>query len=283
MTTALVVAASVLATLAIVLSVVLLIDRRTPAAEPEPAVEEPAAVPEPEPVRLDHDLHEVAARAVESPRALEPPPRTEPPRRAAPPPRTEPPPRATPSPSPNGATGSKELEALLAQALETACAIPGADAALVSVTLSGQPFVGTLGLARHEADRLASTLPSPQMRTRSIEIAYEYERERYDQRAAGRIERGVAVPVPGSTPALLAILTRAPAAALGAPQLELLEEIAHRLEPALAAVGDARAVRMPVTISVREVDRPGGRMHEPGSAEREEGHEPSQVDWFRRR
>ena len=67
--------------------------------------------------------------------------------------------------------------------------------------------------------------------------------EPYDELAGGRIERGVAVPVRGSTPALLAILTRAPAAALGAPQLELLEEIARRLEPALAAVGDARAIR----------------------------------------
>ncbi|MGZ4382925.1 MAG: hypothetical protein ACXVZ3_16045, partial [Gaiellaceae bacterium] len=145
------------------------------------------------------------------------------------------------------------------------------------------PFVGTLGLARHEADRLATTLPSPHLRTRSIEIAYEYDREPYDELATGRIERGVAVPVPGSTPALLAILTRAPAAALGAPQLELLEGIARRLEPALAAVGDARAVRMPVTISVREFDRPSGRMYTPGSGESEERHEPSQIDWFGRR
>lgn len=265
MTTALVVAASVLATLAVVLSVVLLQEWRTPPAEPEPAVEEPPPAPEPAPARLDDELHQAAARAVESPRA----------------PDAGPPPRA--APSPNGATGSEELEALLAQALETACAIPGADAALVSVTLGGEPFVGTLGLARHEADRLASTLPSPQMRTRSIEIAYEYEREPHDALAAGRIERGVAVPVPGTTPALLAILTRAPAAALGAPQLELLEEIARRLEPALAAVGDARAVRMPLTISVREVDRRSGRMPATESGEREERDEPRQIDWFGRR
>lgn len=265
MTTALVVAASVLATLAVVLSVVLLRDWRTPAEEPEAAVEKPTAAPdlEPAPVHLDHELHQVAARAVESPRAAEPPPRA--------------------APSPNGATGSQELEALLAQALETACAIPGADAALVSVTLAGEPLVGTLGLARHEADRLASTLPSAQMRTRSIEIAYEYKRQPYDELASGRIERGVAVPVPGSTPALLAILTRAPAAVLGAPQLQLLEEIARRLEPALAAVGDARAVRMPVTINVREVDRPGGRMYATDSGEGEERDEPRQIDWFGRR
>ena len=142
------------------------------------------------------------------------------------------------------------------------------------MTLAGEPFLGTLGLARHEADRLARTLPSPQMRTRSIEIAYQYDREPDDELAAGRIERGVAVPVPGSTPALLAILTRAPAAVLGAAQLELLEEIAHRLGRALAAVGNARALRMPLTISGREVDRSG---------EREERHEPGQVDWLGRR
>jgi hypothetical protein len=262
-TIALVVVASILATLAIVLGIVLLYDWRSRHADAEDADDEPP--PAPEPVRMDHDLHEVAVRAVESPRGLP----------------AEPPPRA--APSPNGATGSQDLEALLAQALETACAIPGADAALVSVSLGGEPFVGTLGLARHEAGRLASTLPSPQVGTRSIEISYEYEREPRDEHPARRIERGVAVPIPGGTPALLAILTRAPAAELGAPQLELLEEIAHRLEPALAAVGDDRAIRMPATISVREVDPPEGRMHEAGSAEGEPRHESSQVDWFGRR
>lgn len=282
MTTALVAAASVLATLAVVLSVVLLRGWRTPAAGPEPAFEEPPALPEPEPepVRLDHELYQVAARAVEPAGAPDPGP----PARAVESPRAaERPLRAAPSPSPNAAAGSVELEALLADALERARSIPGADAALLSVTLAGEPFVGTLGLARHEADRLASTLPSPQRRTRSIEITYEYEREPYDEPAGGRIERGVAVPVPGSTHALLAILTRTPAAALGAPQLELLEEIARRLEPTLAAVGDARAVRMPVTISLREVDRRSGRMHATDSGEREERHEPSQIDWFGRR
>lgn len=267
MTTALVVAVSVLGTLAVVLTVALVRGRRVqaPAAapEPEPAVEAPPAAPEPAPFRLDHELHEAAARAVETPRPAEPPPRA--------------------TAAPNGPTGSRELEALLTRALETARAIPGADAALVSVTLDGEPFAGTLGLARHEADRLASTLPSPQVRTRSIEIAYEYEREPYDELAAGRIERGVAVPVPGSTPALLVILTRAPAAELGLPQLELLEEIARRLEPALAAVVDARAVHMPVKINVREVGRLGGRVHATGSGEREERHEASQVDWLWRR
>ncbi len=269
MTTALVAAASVLGTLSVVLTVALVRDWRARAAaatpEPEPALEVPPAAAEPEraPFRLDDELHEAAARAVETPRLAEPPPGA--------------------AAAPNRPNGSQELQALLARSLETACAIPGADAALVSMRLGGEPVVGTLGLARHEADRLASTLPSPQVRTRSIEIEYEYERERYDELATGRIERGVAVPVPGGTPALLVILTRAPGAELGLPQLELLEEIARRLEPALAAVGDARAVRVPVAINVREVGRSGGRLHANESGEREERHEASQVDWLRRR
>ena len=269
MTTALVAAVSVLGTLTVVLTIALVREwrgqPREAAPEPEPAIAAPPAVapPEPAPFRLDHELYEVAARAVETPRPYEPLPAA--------------------AAAPNGLTGSHELEALLAQTLETACAIPGADAALVSVTLGREPIVGTLGMARHEADRLASTLPSPQVRTRSIEIAYEYEREQSDELAAGRIESGIAVPVPGRTPALLVILTRAPAAELGVPQLELLEEIARRLEPALAAVGDARAVRMPVTINVREVARPEGRLHATESGEREERHEAGQVDWLRRR
>src|SRR5262249_21991548 len=126
MTTALVVAVSVLGTLAVVLTVALVRGRRVqaPAAapEPQPAVEAPPAAPEPAPSRLDHGLHEAAARAGEPPRPAEPPPRA--------------------TAAPNGPTGSRELEALLTRALETARAIPGADAALVSVTLDGEPFAG---------------------------------------------------------------------------------------------------------------------------------------------
>jgi hypothetical protein len=254
MVTALVVVASVLATLAGVLVVVLI---RAESRLAEEAPDQPPAPPE---RGLDLELHEAAAaRAIDQPRPT-------------------PPPRAvTPAIEPvDDGTGARELEVLLAQALETACAIPGADAAIVAITLGREPVVGTLGLARQEADRLARTLPTTQRQTRSIEIAYEYEGEpRYDA-AAGRIERGIAVPVPGPTPALIAILTRAPAAELGSPQLALLEEIARRLAPALAAVDEVQATRRPVNITVRTVDGSG-------SAEGEKRREHGQVDWFHAR
>jgi hypothetical protein len=247
MVTALVVVASVLGTLAAVL-VVLLIRSEESAVEPT----QPPGPPAPDrELDLDLDLHEAAAAL-----AVEP----EQPAAA----------RATP-PGTRVDEGVRELEVLLAQALETASAIPGADAAIVAVLLDREPVVGTLGLARHEADRLARTLPTTQRQSRSIEIAYEYEGERRFDEIAGRIERGIAVPIPGATPALLAILTRAPAAELGAPQRALLEEVARRLGPALAAVDEVQATRRPVAITVRMVD-------EPGSGDGEEGRERGQID-----
>jgi hypothetical protein len=252
MVTALVVVASVLATLAGVLVVLLLRSERAPG--------EPAQAP-PAPERnLDADLHEAAAALAVDPGRPTGPPRA-----------------ATPAVEPvDDGAGARELEELLAQALETACAIPGADAAIVAITLAREPIVGTLGLARHEADRLARTLPTTQRQTRSIEIAYEYEGEPRFDASAGRIERGIAVPVPGPTPALIAILTRAPAAELGSPQLALLEEVARRLAPALAAVDEVQATRRPVNITVRAVDGLG-------SAEGEERGERGQIDWFHAR
>lgn len=253
MVTALVVVASVLATLAGVLVVLL--------ARSEPRLEEPLRElpPAPPDRTLDIELQEAAAaHAVEQSHPVAPP-------RAA-----------TPAVEPAADGGARELEVLVAQALETARAIPGADATIVAIMLGREPVVGTMGLARDEAERLARTLPTARRQMRAIEIAYEYEGEpRYDT-AVGRIERGIAVPVPGPAPALIAILTRAPAAELGAPQLALLEEIAHRLAPALAAVDEVQATRRPVNITVREVDVIG-------SGEGEERGEDGQVDWFHAR
>jgi hypothetical protein len=259
-TTVLVAVASALATLAVVL-LALVVQTRRRHAPPAPRTSTPAPS---DTSALARDLHEVVVRYRET---------MEPVRAPA----ANPPPAAAP-PAANGTAGPEEL---LAQALETARAIPGADASLVAVTPSRQPIVGTLGLARDEAERLAATLPTPDGRTRSIAINYEYEDED-DPRvgpAAGRIERGIAVPVPGvSVPALIAILTRAPAAELGEPQLGLLEEMASRLGPALGAVLEARATATQVSISVGELDYLPLR----SSGEREEGQVRSQIDWLRR-
>lgn len=279
LTTVLVIAATLLAALAVVLLAMLARATlaRAPAAPAAPRPLPPPPTPTPSRTEnldaLARDLHEVVARYREAPRATSP---------AAPgPSRTAP-----VAGSQGGPAGTAGLEELLADALETACAIPGADGALVAVTLAPQPVIGTMGLARHEADRLAATLPMGGSRTRSIAIGYEYEHDARLDVPPGRIERGVAVPVPGlPVPALIAILTRAPAADLGEPQIALLEEVAQRLAPALAPVLDVHGTATPVTISVRKLDRgwePPPHERWSPSAERQERQEGRQVDWLRR-
>src|SRR3954453_22164168 len=53
--------------------------------------------------------------------------------------------------------GSIDLDEVLARTLEAACAVPGADAALVNVTgeTGEPPIVATLGLSEEEAHRQA--------------------------------------------------------------------------------------------------------------------------------
>ena len=279
LTTLLLATASALATMALVLVVMLIRRSRRPTPVPVPA---PAA-PQPEPPppaapaathdfdALARDLHELVVRYREPP-APEPRPVASAP-------------HAAPLPD-RGPAGSAELGELLAQTLEAARAIPGADAALVAVTPTREPIIGTLGLARIEADRLASTLPSARGRARSISIGYEYEDQPEGETAPGRIECGIAVPVPGvAVPALIAILTRAPAAQLGEPQLILLEEVARRLAPALAAVLEVQATPTPVSVSVHELDRDtdAPQVRRRWSAEGEEREERSQVDRLGRR
>ena len=281
LTTVLVVAASLLATLAVVLLAVLaratLARSPTPPAAPPPSAPPPPSTPTSSRAEdldaLARDLHQAVARYREAPRAA--------------PPAAPGPPRAAPvAGSHGGQAGTAGLEELLAHALETACAIPGADGALVAVTLAPQPVIGTMGLARHEADRLAATLPMGGSRTRSIAIGYEYADDARLDPPPGRIERGVAVPVPGlPVPTLIAILTRAPAAELGEPQIALLEEVAQRLASPLSAALDVHGTATPVSISVRELDRrweptPDDRWSR--SAERQERQESRQVDWLRR-
>ncbi len=129
-----------------------------------------------------------------------------------------------------------DLGELLAQMLRAARAIPGADAALAVVTHAGEPLVATSGLSEEEGERLASTLPAVGSRTRSIAITYDYG-DTHASAPAGRIERGLAVPLSNlPSPGLLAILTRAPGATLGEPQLGMLEEICSKASPAFVAL-----------------------------------------------
>ena len=107
--------------------------------------------------------------------------------------------------------GTIDLDEVLTRVLETAGAIPGADAALVTLTPSpgGQPIVATLGLSAEEAERQAVKGPPDGREARAISISYAYGPEE-EQVTEDAIRSGVAVPLPGETAALglITIFTR---------------------------------------------------------------------------
>src|SRR5207244_8665119 len=124
---------------------------------------------------------------------------------------------------------------VLTRVLETAGAVPGADAALVTLTPSpgGQPIVATLGLSAEEAERQAVAGPPDGREARSISVSYEYATESGENGEA--IRSGVAVPLPGETGplGLLTIFTRASGHTFGDEERHELEELALSAGPAI--------------------------------------------------
>jgi diguanylate cyclase (GGDEF)-like protein len=141
-----------------------------------------------------------------------------------------------------------ELDTVLERALEAAGAIPGVDASLVSVlgaAANGRPLVATLGLSRDEADREGMITGPPDGRdVRSIAIAYRYDAEQLRE-DGGLIHAGLAIPmgVKGEALGQLAVFTRARDRRFGDPELEELEELAHRAAPAIANARHFREAR----------------------------------------
>jgi diguanylate cyclase (GGDEF)-like protein len=130
---------------------------------------------------------------------------------------------------------SIDLDEVLSRTLEAAGAMPGADAALISMTsVDGKPLVATLGLSAEEAERQAVAGPPDGRRARSIAISYTYTPE---ELASQRdlIHSGLAVPLAGESGPLgfLTVFTRAPSRSLDKEALEELEALSQRAGPAI--------------------------------------------------
>src|SRR6266550_6244289 len=71
--------------------------------------------------------------------------------------------------------GSIDLDEVLSRTLEAAGALPGVDAALVSIsTDDDKPIVATLGLSTEEAHRQVITGPPDGHEARAISLVYQY-------------------------------------------------------------------------------------------------------------
>jgi diguanylate cyclase (GGDEF)-like protein len=132
-------------------------------------------------------------------------------------------------------SGSIDLDEVLARTLEAAGALPGADAALATLSShEGKPIVATLGLSAEEAERQAIAGPPDGRQARSISISYRYGPEQADE--PDLIHAGLAVPLgpPGLEPlGFVTVFTRDPGRVFGADAIERLEELAQRAAPAL--------------------------------------------------
>jgi len=135
-----------------------------------------------------------------------------------------------------GEIGSSiDLDEVLSRALEAAGAIPGADAAMISMTSAdGKPLVATLGLSTEEAQRQAITGPPDGRQARSVGISYTYASEDLAP-PGGLIHSGLAVPVSGEFGqfGFLTIFARSSAEAFSDKTLEELETLARRAGPAI--------------------------------------------------
>jgi diguanylate cyclase (GGDEF)-like protein len=129
--------------------------------------------------------------------------------------------------------GSIDLDEVLSRTLEAGGAIPGVDAALVSIESDGEkPIVATMGLSAQEAQRQVISGPPNGHEARAISLTYQYPQSLEGEEL---VHSGLAVPVPGEAGPLgfIAIYSRSPSYRFEEEMIRELEELAKRAGPAI--------------------------------------------------
>src|SRR5438552_5391502 len=129
--------------------------------------------------------------------------------------------------------GSIDLDEVLSRTLEAGGAVPGVDAALVSISNDGdKPIVATLGLSAEEAQRQVVSGPPDGHEARAISLVYQYPPT---LEAADVVHSGLAIPVPGESEPLgfLIVYSRSPDHRFAEEEIRELEELAQRAGPAI--------------------------------------------------
>ncbi len=130
-------------------------------------------------------------------------------------------------------SGTLDLDEVLERVLHAADAVPGADAAVLSLEdAAGPPLTASFGLAAEEAERAPATGPPDGRDVRAVEIVYRYHP---DDDVEDAIHGGLAVPVPGETGrmGMLAVYARRPDQRFDEGVTRELEELAQRAGPAI--------------------------------------------------
>jgi diguanylate cyclase (GGDEF)-like protein len=130
--------------------------------------------------------------------------------------------------------GSIDLDEVLSRTLEAAGAVPGVDAALVSIEGEEEnPIVAALGLSTEEARRQVVSGPPDGHEARAVSLLYQYP-PALDS-AGDLIRTGLAVPVPGEagTVGFLIVYSRNAEHRFAEDEIRELEELAERAGPAI--------------------------------------------------
>ncbi len=130
---------------------------------------------------------------------------------------------------------SIDIDEVLGRALEAASALPGVDAALVTVPVEeGPALVRALGLSADEVERRPLPGPPDGRAARAIRVSYHYAEDELPG-PTSFIYGGVSVPVSGqgAGPGSLAIFTRSPSHQFAEVEIRELEEVALRAGPAI--------------------------------------------------
>jgi diguanylate cyclase (GGDEF)-like protein len=130
--------------------------------------------------------------------------------------------------------GSIDLDEVLSRTLEAAGAVPGVDAALVSISNEDErPIVATLGLSTEEAHRQVITGPPDGHEARAISLVYQYPPG--TEAGGDLVHSGLAVPVPGEAAPIgfLSVYSRSPDHRFAEDEIRELEELAQRAGPAI--------------------------------------------------
>jgi diguanylate cyclase (GGDEF)-like protein len=128
---------------------------------------------------------------------------------------------------------SIDLDEVLSRTLEAGGAIPGVDAAIVSLGAGlDKPIVATLGLSADEAQRQVISGPPSGHEARAISLVYQYPP---GLEGTELVHSGLAVPVPGETGPIgfIAIYSRSPSHRFEEQMIRELEELAKRAGPAI--------------------------------------------------
>jgi len=132
-------------------------------------------------------------------------------------------------------SGTIDFDEVLSRTLDTAVALAGVDAALVTLhALGPKPVVATIGLSEHEAEQPQVIGPPDGRAVRSVRIQYEYP-EAEGPAEGTSVHAGLAVPLSGESGEIgyLTVYSRSRARSFAEEDVFELEELAGRAGPAI--------------------------------------------------